>query len=277
MNQTQLFIKENLLTRNFTDVEKPLRENRLQDTLLLLPTDGGLSTRLKRNKSKLQISTDTLEKAGNSFQKHKNYKRINRNSKEALKTYINRCKSSVRKAKQIAYEAKMTDKNVLNSHLQNNHKELWEALPHFDTFLPMHERLWVGYIRELLNLPPTLSDSSKLNINGTQALMKLSMADYNGAYLKVGGSHNKNLVGFEGIVIWDSQKNFIMVTRGKMIDEVKIIPKKGTVFNFEVPLNDEDALSYTILGDRFKYRSSDRAGRKFKSRRCDDMLHYLKE
>lgn len=275
MDRSQLFIKNCLLTRNFADPEKLIKENRLQDTLLLLPTDGGVSTRLKRNRSKLKISLNTLEKAANTSRKHKDYKRVNKNSKAALKNYINNCKSSAGKALHIAYDSKITDKNELSEHLQNNHTELWEALPRFDTFLPMHEQLWVGYIRELLNVPTTLSDASKLNINGSSALMKLSMADYNGAFLKVASSQNENQVGIEGIVLWDSQKNFIMLCRGNLVDEVKIIPKKGTVFNFEVPLNADDALSYTILGDRFKYRSSDRAGRKFKSRRCDDMLHYL--
>ena len=66
-----------------------------------------------------------------------------------------------------------------------------------------------------------------------------------------------------------------MVTKGEIVDELKMIPKKGTVFDLEIPINEEDALLYTILGDRFKYRSSDRAGRKFKSRRADDLLYYV--
>lgn len=68
-----------------------------------------------------------------------------------------------------------------------------------------------------------------------------------------------------------------MIVKGNIIDEIKCIPKKGTVFQFEIPISDDDdsALRYSILGDRFKYRSVDRAGRKFKSRRCDDMLYYI--
>lgn len=66
-----------------------------------------------------------------------------------------------------------------------------------------------------------------------------------------------------------------MITSGSLVDEIKIIPKKGTLFDFEIPLNDEQALQYSILGDRFKYRSVDRAGRKFKTRRCDDLLFYV--
>lgn len=275
MDRSQLFIKEHLLTKNFKNPEKPLKENRLQETLLLLPTDGGLSSMLKRNKSMSKISTDNIEGQAEQSNKHKDYKRVNRNSKVALKNYINTNKMNARKAIRIAHEKKLLERNTLNEYLKEHEPVLWSALPHFRTFLPMHQELWVGYIRELLNIPAKISDSSKLTINGQTALTKLSMADYNGAYLKVASSRNENLVGLEGIVIWDSQKNFIMLTQGKLIDELKIVPKKGTVFNFEIPINEEDALLYTILGDRFKYRSSDRAGRKFKSRRCDDMLHYL--
>lgn len=274
MDRPQLFIKEHLLTRNFKNPEKPIEENRLQETLLLLPTDGGLSSRLKRSERSLKISADKLDKVRQDH-KHRDYKRINENSKIALKNYINTNKANAKRALRIAHEKKLLERKILSDYLKNQEAELWNALPHFKTFLPMHEELWVGYMRDLLNIPARISDSSKLTINGQAALMKLSMADYNGAFLKVASSRNRNLIGIEGIVIWDSQKNFIMVTRGKLIDELKIIPKKGTVFNFEIPVNDDDALSYTILGDRFKYRSNDRAGRKFKSRRCDDLLHYL--
>ncbi|QLL33903.1 hypothetical protein HG536_0F02280 [Torulaspora globosa] len=275
MDRSQLFIKEHLLTKNFKNPEKPVKENRLQETLLLLPTDGGLSSRLKRSESLLKISADNLDGKAEQHHKHRDYKRINANSKVALKNYINTNKANAQRALHIAHEKKLLERKILTEYLKNHETALWNALPHFKTFLPMHEKLWVGYMRDLLNIPAKISDSSKLTINGQAALMKLSMADYNGAFLKVASSRNRNLIGIEGIVIWDSQKNFIMVTRGKLIDELKIIPKKGTVFNFEIPVNEHDALLYTILGDRFKYRSNDRAGRKFKSRRCDDMLHYL--
>ncbi|QLQ78444.1 hypothetical protein HG537_0A06910 [Torulaspora globosa] len=275
MDKAQLFIKEHLLTRNFKNPEKPIEENRLQETLLLLPTDGGLSSRLKRSESSRKISTDKLKGKVEQHHKHTDYKRINTNSKIALKNYINTNKANAQRALRIAHEKKLLERKILNEYLQEQEPELWNSLVHFKTFLPMHQELWIGYMRDLLNIPAKITDSSRLTINGQTALMKLSMADYNGAFLKVASSRNRNLVGIEGIVIWDSQKNFIMVTRGKLIDELKIIPKKGTVFNFEIPVNDDDALLYTILGDRFKYRSNDRAGRKFKSRRCDDLLHYL--
>ncbi|GCE97363.1 hypothetical protein ZYGM_004918 [Zygosaccharomyces mellis] len=278
MDRTQQFLKECLFTKNFEDPNKPISDNRLLDTLLILPTDGGVHQSLRRNKNKLKVTLGTVEEADiatASSIKHPNYRRINKNARVALKDYINCSKSSVRNAKRIAKEQNIIKKNTLIDYLQKNHPQVWENLPKFNKFRPMHEQLWMGYIKEMLNIPPEIRDTSKFNINRSQALFKLSMADYNGSFLKVVKSVNKNMIGIKGIVIWDSQKNFIMMTEGTLVDEIKCIPKKGTIFALEIPINDKDALQFSILGDRFKYRSSDRAGRKFKARRVDDMLYYV--
>lgn len=278
MDRTQQFLKECLFTKNFEDPNKPISDNRLLDTLLILPTDGGVHRSLRRNKNKLKVTLGTVEEAdvaNASSIKHPNYRRINQNARVALKDYINCCKSSVRNAKRIANGQNIVEKGTLIDYLQKNHPQVWENLPKFNKFRPMHEQLWMGYIKEMLNIPPEIRDTSKFSINCSQALFKLSMADYNGSFLKVVKSVNKNMIGIEGIVIWDSQKNFIMMTEGTLVDEIKCIPKKGTIFALEIPINDKDALQFSILGDRFKYRSSDRAGRKFKARRVDDMLYYV--
>ena len=126
---------------------------------------------------------------------------------------------------------------------------MFDRLPKYDKFLPMYSEFWLNYIKELLGIPERgVEDVNSLTSVGSQATLRLSMADFNGALLGVTKSRNHNMVGIKGIVIWDSQKNFIMVTKGDLVDEIKCIPKKGTVFNFEVPINERDALLYTILG-----------------------------
>ncbi|CCK70529.1 RNase P/RNase MRP complex subunit KNAG_0E02700 [Huiozyma naganishii CBS 8797] len=276
MDRAQEFIKSCLFTKSFINPDKPIEENRLRETLLVLPTDGGLSSRLKHNRSKLKLTAENITSTNNKI-RHPNYKSVSKNAKIAMKAYITGLKRAVQRAKKTSYENDITEKQELELYLKENNPELWSQLPHYGEFEPMHKDLWVGYIKELLGLPveTAIEDTSKLSINGSAALLKLSMAEYNGCLIKVAKSRNKNMVGIRGIVIWDSQKHFIIVTQGKLTDEVKCIPKQGTVFNFQIPLNDTDALEYSILGDRFKYRSSDRAGRKFKSRRCDDMLYYI--
>ncbi|CCF55528.1 hypothetical protein KAFR_0A00900 [Kazachstania africana CBS 2517] len=274
MDKTQAFIKDNLLVKNFNNPDKPIDEKRLQDTLLILPTDGGLTSKLRRSRTKLRLNTDNIESYNKT--KHPRYRTVTKSSKVAFKNYINNCRRAVSQTKKLILENNISDRATLEGYLQSNNKtDLMERLPNYEKVKPMHEKLWINYMKEVLGIPESVRDSSKLSINGTSALLKLSMADYNGSLLKVSNSRNRNLVGIQGIVIWDSQKSFIMCTRGSIYDELKIIPKKGTVFSFEVPINDESALQYSILGDRFKYRSSDRAGRKFKSRRCDDMLYYI--
>ncbi|SCU97244.1 LAME_0F19042g1_1 [Lachancea meyersii CBS 8951] len=273
MNRGPSFITECILTRSCPNADKLLDENRLQDSLLLLPTDGGLASKLKKSNNKLRLLAESETKPA----PHRGYREINKNAKTALKEYINKSRQAARQARRIASEENLSSKDALFENLEKSHLEIYNAIPRYDRFVPMHEDLWVNYIREILNIPATVPNASKLNINGSNALVKLSMADYNGCLLRVTKSRNANMCGIVGIVIWDSQKDFVIICKGALVDEIKCIPKKGTVFSFEVPVNDEEALQYTILGDRFKYRSSDRAGRKFKSRRCDDMLYYIEK
>ncbi|CAL9730464.1 RNases MRP/P 32.9 kDa subunit [Monosporozyma unispora] len=276
MERSQEFIKKCLFTKNFDNPNKPIDENRLRDTLIVIPTGGGISQRLKQNKSRLSLSAANLV-ATDSKIKHSSYRDVNKNSKIAMKNYIQSSRKVCQRAKRIAYEQKLKDKEGLYKFLKEKEQDIWEQLPRYENYLSMYEKLWLGYIREVLGIEKDVKDSKKLNMNQSSALTKLSMAEYNGAMLRVVKSINKDIIGKQGIVIWDSQKSFIMITKGKLVDELKVIPKRGTVFNFEVPINESDALQYTILGDRFKYRSSDRAARKFKGRRCDDLLYYLQQ
>lgn len=271
MNRGPSFVTECILTRSSSNAAKLLEENRLQDTLLLLPTDGGVASKLKKSKKKLGLLTESRSKPAPD----RGYRDINKNAKGALKEYIHNSRQAARQARRIASEQALNTRTALFEHLEKEHPQTYKTIPRYDRFVAMHEELWVNYVKEILNIPAKVPNASKLNINGSNALVKLSMADYNGCLITVTKSRNANLCGIRGIVIWDSQKDFIIICKGALVDEVKCIPKKSTVFSFEIPVNDEEALQYTILGDRFKYRSSDRAGRKFKSRRCDDMLYYI--
>ncbi|SCV03807.1 LAMI_0H11122g1_1 [Lachancea mirantina] len=271
MDRIQPFVRDHLLSRSFDDPDRLFRDKRVQETLLLLPTDGGLASRLKKRKS----GTSLLHRQANQVPKHANYRKINQNSKKALSEYINSSRKATSDAEKIANERNLHSKETVNEYLKEHHAYVYNKLPHYSIFSQMYQELWVNYMRETLGIPARMTSASQLSINGANSLLKLSMADYNGAKLNVTKSSNPNLVGIEGIVVWDAQQSFILITEGTLVDKIKCIPKKGTVFTFEVPINEDEALQYSILGDRFKYRSSDRAGRKFKSRRCDDLLYYL--
>lgn len=157
------------------------------------------------------------------------------------------------------------------------------SIPRFEQFSNM-SRLWQSYMQDLLftngQVPPI-----------QPMLPKLAAADYHGCLLTVLQSKNTTLVGIRGIVVWDTQHSFILcVPRNEdakewnqnsndfsVTDQVgglKAVPKKGTLFGFDVivPSKDEDeCIGFTIIGSRFEFRSTDRLGKKFKSHKVDDL------
>ena len=131
----------------------------------------------------------------------------------------------------------------------------------YAVFEPLHA-LWLGYVRELL--------AGDLYTGSQAAAGKLSSADFHGALLEVTRSRCPSRVGIRGIVVKDSRFVFEVVTPK---DQLKIVPKEGTMFRVEVPAAGADASTpafvFEIHGDQFQYRSADRTNKKFKS-------HFLK-
>ncbi|KAK4035051.1 Rof/RNase P-like protein [Parachaetomium inaequale] len=132
-------------------------------------------------------------------------------------------------------------------------------------FEPLHQ-LWLGYVREILG--------SEAYTGGEGAAAKLASADFHGAGVEVVRSGCVSRVGIKGIVVKDSKFAFEIVTRR---DRVKLVPKEGTVFRFEVPVPDlrpkegggqaqeMSRMVFEIHGEQFQFRSADRASRKFRS------------
>ncbi|KAH6856937.1 putative rRNA and tRNA processing protein [Chaetomium sp. MPI-CAGE-AT-0009] len=134
-------------------------------------------------------------------------------------------------------------------------------------FEPLH-RLWLGYVREILG--------AEVHTGGEGAAAKLASADFHGAGVRVVRSGCVSRVGIEGIVVKDSKFAFEVVTRK---NQVKLVPKEGTVFRFEVPVPVPDmgekgaeeqpaqtsSMVFEIHGEQFQFRSADRASRKFRS------------
>ena len=142
-------------------------------------------------------------------------------------------------------------------------------------FVPLH-RLWLGYIREILG--------NEVYTGSQGAAAKLSSADFHGAEVEVVRSGCVSRVGIKGIVIKDTRFVFEIVTEK---NDLKVVPKEGTVFRVEVSSKDEEIdlerggheepkqehattnMGFEIHGDQFMYRSADRANKKFKA-------HFLK-
>ncbi|KAK3306471.1 putative rRNA and tRNA processing protein [Chaetomium strumarium] len=139
-------------------------------------------------------------------------------------------------------------------------------------FEPLHQ-LWLGYVREILG--------GEIYTGGEGAAAKLASADFHGAGVEVVRSGCVSRVGIKGIVVKDSKFAFEIVTRK---DRLKLVPKEGTVFRFEVPaplpvpgskvgegeaqgqqLEQMSKMVFEIHGEQFQFRSADRASRKFRS------------
>lgn len=173
-------------------------------------------------------------------------------------------------------------------------------------------KLWIGYIQEILSLSPSSELPSnhqaqqkakaqaqgKASWEGERKLVTassaavLSSADFHGAEVEVVRSRCVSRVGVQGIIVKDSMHVFELITKK---DEVKVIPKEGTVFRFWVPIPGKEAelkdkkekadgqrengeveekkgkeLVFELHGDQFIFRAADRANKKFKP-------HFLKD
>lgn len=127
---------------------------------------------------------------------------------------------------------------------------------------PLH-RMWCGYMGEILGL-----DEGKARVDGNGAGPMLTSADYHGALLEVVRSQCPSRVGLHGIVVKDNKFTFEMITKD---DKLKLVPKEQTIFRFEVPYVDTQALVeqrrslvFEIHGDHFRNRAPERATRKFR-------------
>lgn len=100
----------------------------------------------------------------------------------------------------------------------------------------------------------------------------LASADFHGAKIEVVRCACVGRVGTRGIVVRDTKFTFVIVTEK---DEVRTLPKRGTVFRYEVPLPDGKgevpdekglgrSLIFELQGNQFETRPSDRASKKFK-------------
>nr|XP_031863686.1 uncharacterized protein CI109_000938 [Kwoniella shandongensis]KAA5530758.1 hypothetical protein CI109_000938 [Kwoniella shandongensis] len=159
----------------------------------------------------------------------------------------------------------------------------------YNSLIPLYH-LHTLYLLTLLAFPPLPSNTSSLssistNTNSDTILSKISKADFTGIFLTIVSSRNTSLIGIGGIVIEETAGTFRIVTTE---NEIKVIPKDGTLFRLSFPAYSPTTTSNNhkegeetmidmsshllvsprmeidLLGSSFVYKSSDRAGRKFR-------------
>lgn len=135
----------------------------------------------------------------------------------------------------------------------------------YEIYEPLNQ-LWLGYARELLG--------NDVYIGGPGAAAKLTSAEFHGAAVEVVRSRCSGRVGIQGIVVRDRKFVIEVITKKRGL---KMVPKEGTVFRVEIPVEDKPQtvegkgdrkFVFDVLGDQMMLRSADRANKKFKA-------HYL--
>jgi len=144
----------------------------------------------------------------------------------------------------------------------------------YEDFLPLNS-LWQQYLQD----PAAGIDFAARN--ATQLAQKLVKIDLHGAFITVTRSKVPHHVGKSGIILYESQETFQIIT---MENRCVTIPKRGSIFIVQdkpllreqpiaeshedvmttTPEGDKPTFAITIYGDHFAYRSFDRAVRKFK-------------
>lgn len=161
----------------------------------------------------------------------------------------------------------------------------------YKLFLPLHH-LWMSYMSELLSLSPrheTRVPPTEKSVPSSQSMFpKLVKADFHGAIILVCQSKNPCLVGISGIIIHETENAFKIITQSSAI---KLLPKQNSIFTLSIPLYSNLPASHTLRvplpipdqnaqfgvtvldlphfqfelhGNQFRFRSAERAGRKFK-------------
>ncbi|KAL1744117.1 Rof/RNase P-like protein [Schizophyllum fasciatum] len=202
-----------------------------------------------------------------------------------------------RKAREAKIKALREKKVAIGnamSRKETRERGLWQLSKEqsrFDLFVPLHH-LWMGYMSELMELSQLSHGKRPEDCMPGSAGMhaKLVKADLHGSILTVKQSKNAALIGLSGITILETENAFRVVTRA---NKVKLIPKENAIFSLALPLFstlppasssetvyavsaevdapqrtvlDSPFIEFELYGNQFRFRSADRATRKFKNK-----------
>ena len=130
-------------------------------------------------------------------------------------------------------------------------------------------KMWIGYMWEVLKIAVdgVIGWDIGKSITAQSHGSLLASADFHGAKIEVAKCGCLGRIGMKGIVVRDTKFTFVIVTER---DEVRTLPKRDTIFRYEVPLPDEKeeaagrSLVFELHGNQFETRPADRANKKFK-------------
>ncbi|KAG0328735.1 RNase P/RNase MRP complex subunit [Podila humilis] len=121
----------------------------------------------------------------------------------------------------------------------------------YELFLPLNA-LWKGYMQEIFG-----------SCSPTAFTQKLLKADFHGAIITVTRSKCPTYIGATGIVAQETENVFKIIT---LNNSLRVIPKVNNVFSIAIKNS-----VFTLHGNQFRYRSSQRSTKKFKSKPTIDL------
>jgi ribonuclease P protein subunit POP4 len=170
-------------------------------------------------REKIKFKHHQLETASKQIRKELKAKESENKKNQSRKKPIINCQM-----KKSLGLFKLDLKSKLNFTEYEKMNELWKqyAYSSLMTCLP-----------EQVNPSFALSEESVLNC--------LKQLDYHGCILTVTKSKVKNHIGLSGIVLQEKKNSFFMLTKE---NSIKLIPKQGTLFEFEL----FQAIKFTLVG-----------------------------
>ncbi|KAK2183451.1 hypothetical protein NP493_312g07000 [Ridgeia piscesae] len=193
---------------------------------------------------------------GQFLQKRLDKKRQNEGIAENLKFCVEPLEVSGKKRKK--FQLTRAKRKTLTAR-ERRELKLFEIPPEqqrYDMYTPLHE-LWDNYICDLLKLDKATERS---NPTLEERLLK---ADYHGSIITVTRAKCPSLVGASGIVLQETKNTLKIITKD---DRLKTIPKQNTVFTIDIAGH-----VITIYGNNFRYKTTDRSSRRFRTRHTIDM------
>jgi ribonuclease P protein subunit POP4 len=188
-------------------------------------------------------------------------------SKRSLRRHIRLRKKSYYLAHQRPRPLSAKEKRRLGVH------DLKPEEIKYEIYAGLH-RIWVGYMWEVLGVTVdgAVKWDGQRSITAQSHGSLLASADFHGAEIEVVRCWCGGRVGTRGIVVRDTKFTFVVVTEK---NEVRTLPKRGSMFRYEVPLPDEKGevpdekekgrrLVFEMQGNQFETRPADRASKKFK-------------
>ncbi|KAG7929500.1 hypothetical protein KL925_000242 [Ogataea polymorpha] len=198
-------------------------------------------------------------------------------TKNEFKSFItDNLKLQDRLTRQLRLKLKK-DPNLLNNLNDITELRICKNLIRYEDYIELN-KLWKGYMLEILgttNHIPTM-------------VSKLSSSELIGSELEVIQSRCINNTGTKGIVLWESQHNFVMVvprqanwkndistvkpefTLKERIGGLRVISKRNTKFRLQLEAQ-ESSITFDVIGNRLLIRSTDRATRRFKNHSVKDI------